>query len=148
MGWHYLSIPKLQRCNRWSWGMDELFHPTFHWACDYLSMLGLKLINVSKRGHLQQTATNKKSRVPALLSWNITYRYFSCDIKVVQLIQCRNTAIEWNWICRIESKGFRDLRNLLKWWPRPAVNGEMNGAVMNQHPKAVVSVVIFTNMDV
>ena len=23
MGWNYLSIPKLQRCNRWSLGMDK-----------------------------------------------------------------------------------------------------------------------------
>ena len=41
-----LSIPKLQRYNRWSLGMDKKFHPTFHWARDYLSMLGLKLIHV------------------------------------------------------------------------------------------------------
>ena len=26
-------------------------HPTLYWACDYLSMLGLKLNHVSKRGH-------------------------------------------------------------------------------------------------
>ena len=51
MGWNYLSIPKLQRCNRWSLGMDKWFHPTLYWACDYLSMLGLKLNHVSKRGH-------------------------------------------------------------------------------------------------
>ena len=50
MGWNYLSIPKLQRCNRWSLGMDKLFHPTHYRACDYLSMLGLKLNHVSKRG--------------------------------------------------------------------------------------------------
>ena len=51
MGWNYLSIPKLQRCNRWSLGMDKLFHRTLYQACDYLSMLGLKLNHVSKRGH-------------------------------------------------------------------------------------------------
>ena len=37
--------------NRWSLGMVRWFHPTLFWACDYLSMLGLKLIHVSKRGH-------------------------------------------------------------------------------------------------
>ena len=51
MGWNYLSIPKLQRCNRWSLGMDKIFYPTLYWACNYLSMLGLKLNHVSKRGH-------------------------------------------------------------------------------------------------
>ena len=50
MGWNYLSISKLQRCNRWSLEMDKLFHHTFYWTCDYLSMLGLKLNHVSKRG--------------------------------------------------------------------------------------------------
>ena len=48
--WNYLSIPKLQRCNRWSLGMDKWFHPTLFWACDYSFMLGLRLNHVSKRG--------------------------------------------------------------------------------------------------
>ena len=30
--------------------MDKHVHPTLYWTCDYLSMLGLKLIHVSKRG--------------------------------------------------------------------------------------------------
>ena len=51
MGWNYLSIPKLQRCNRWSLGMDKSFHPTLYQACNYLSMLWLKLNHVSKWGH-------------------------------------------------------------------------------------------------
>ena len=51
MGWNYLSIPKLQRCNRWSLGMDKLFHPTLYQVYDYLSMLWLKLNHVSKSGH-------------------------------------------------------------------------------------------------
>ena len=49
MGWNYLSIPKLQRCNRWSLGMDKVFHLTLYWTYDYLSMLGFKLNHVSKR---------------------------------------------------------------------------------------------------
>ena len=51
MGWNYLSIPKLQRCNRWSLGMDKLFRRRLYQACNYLSMLGLQLNHVSKRGH-------------------------------------------------------------------------------------------------
>ena len=51
MGWNYLSIPKLQRLHRWSLGMDKLFHPIHYNGCNYLSMLGLKLNHVSKRGH-------------------------------------------------------------------------------------------------
>ena len=29
--------------------MDKSFHPTLYWACYYLSMLGLKVICISKR---------------------------------------------------------------------------------------------------
>ena len=54
MGYNYLSIPKLQRCNRWSLGMDKCFHHTLNWACDYLSMLGLKLNRVRKRGRRRE----------------------------------------------------------------------------------------------
>ena len=43
-----LFISKLQRDNRWSLGMDKLFHLTLNQACDYLSMLELKLNHVSK----------------------------------------------------------------------------------------------------
>ena len=31
--------------------MDKYFHTTLYWACDYLSMLGLKVIHISKSGH-------------------------------------------------------------------------------------------------
>ena len=51
VGWNYLSIPVPQWCNHWSLEIDKLFDPTLHWACDYLSMLGSKLIRVDKRGH-------------------------------------------------------------------------------------------------
>ena len=45
-----LSIAKLQRLHRLSLGMDKWFHPTHYNGCKYLSMLGLKLNHVSKRG--------------------------------------------------------------------------------------------------
>ena len=50
-GWNYLSIPKLQRLHRWCLGMDKLLHPTLYNGGTSLSMLGLKLNNVSKRGY-------------------------------------------------------------------------------------------------
>ena len=31
-------------------GNELVIHPTHYWACDYLSMMGLKLIHVNKRG--------------------------------------------------------------------------------------------------
>ena len=51
MGWNNVSIPKLQRYNRWSLGMDKYFIPHFTWAFNYLSMAGLNIIHVSKSGH-------------------------------------------------------------------------------------------------
>ena len=50
MGWNCFFIPKLQRCNRWSLGMDKSFPAILYWAYDYLSVLVLKLTHVSKRG--------------------------------------------------------------------------------------------------
>ena len=47
---HSQTIPK--RCSRWSFRMDKEFHPTLSWECEYLSVLGLKLIHFSKRGPL------------------------------------------------------------------------------------------------
>ena len=49
MGWNYLSIPKFQLLHPWSLGVDNSFHHTFYWACDYSSMVGLKLIHVNER---------------------------------------------------------------------------------------------------
>ena len=50
MGWNNLSIHKPQLCDHWSLVMDNWFHPTPYSACNYLSMLGLKLTHVDKRG--------------------------------------------------------------------------------------------------
>ena len=35
-GMKFLSIPKLQRLNRWSLGIDKKFHPSLYWACNLL----------------------------------------------------------------------------------------------------------------
>ena len=47
--WDEITYPLLN-FNGTSLGMNKWFHPTFYWACDYLSMLGLKLNHISKRG--------------------------------------------------------------------------------------------------
>ena len=51
MGWNCLTISKLQCLHSWSLGMDKQFHLTHYNGCNYLSILGLKLIHVSKWGH-------------------------------------------------------------------------------------------------
>ena len=50
-GWNDLSILQLQKYNRCSLGMDNYIHPTAYRICYHLSMLGWKLIRVSKRGY-------------------------------------------------------------------------------------------------
>ena len=50
---NYLYIPELQHSGRWIWGKDNKFLHTLQCACDYLSILGLKLIHVSKRDPLR-----------------------------------------------------------------------------------------------
>ena len=48
--------------NRCSMEMDKWLHPTFYWACDYLSMLGLTFNHVNIGHH-----------VSILLSWDMYY---------------------------------------------------------------------------
>ena len=64
--WNYLSIPTLQWLHPWSLEMDKQFHPTLHWACDYLSMLGSRLIHFRKRDpgqYLPPANHNKKQNI-------------------------------------------------------------------------------------
>ena len=52
VGWRYLSIHKLQRFTRWSFGMDKLFYHTLYWPCVYIcwyldwSMLVIRPLNI------------------------------------------------------------------------------------------------------
>ena len=43
--------PKMDKLYCWLLGMDNWFHPTLYNRCAYLSMLGLNLNYVRKRGH-------------------------------------------------------------------------------------------------
>ena len=45
-----------------SLGMDKWFHPTRYNGCNYLSMLGVTLIHVSKRGHMELCERRCKHR--------------------------------------------------------------------------------------
>ena len=49
MGINYVSIPKFQRCSRWSLGMDKYFHPTLYWSW-LIIHAGIQLIHVSEKG--------------------------------------------------------------------------------------------------
>ena len=46
----YHPTSTMQRCNRWSLGMDKQFYPTLYRVCDNLIMLWFKLNHVSKKG--------------------------------------------------------------------------------------------------
>ena len=51
--------------------MDKLFHPTLYNGCNYLSMLGLKLNHVSKRGPLCSSP------------WSLTFSLFFCSATII-----------------------------------------------------------------
>ena len=99
MGWNYISIPKLQRYNRynrWSLGMEKEFHPKLYWACDYLYILELKLKSVSKRGPRSNislsfvTSSNKHLSAFSLLLWIIRiWKYFQNGSFIFQLNQLK-----------------------------------------------------------
>ena len=68
MGWNNLSIPQLHRLDRWRLGMDKYFHPTHYNGCNFSSMLGLKVIHVSKRGPLVALLDRQKWNNAEILS--------------------------------------------------------------------------------
>ena len=70
MGWNNFSILKLQRLYRWSLGMHKLFHPTLYNWCNYLSMLGLKLTHVNKRGPRSSPNMIRLENLDTLLPWS------------------------------------------------------------------------------
>ena len=84
MEWNNLSIPKLQRCSRWIWGMDNLFHPTHCIGYDYLSMLVSKLIYVSKRGPSSQNNPDQIWVWWELVEWLLSYKVRNVKVWDVQ----------------------------------------------------------------
>ena len=67
MGWFYLSIPKLQRCKHWSFGIDKSFHHTLYNGCNYMSMFRLKLTHVSKRVRHHVNSTSAVTKLTELV---------------------------------------------------------------------------------
>ena len=52
--WNEIILPVLNpRCSHWSLGKDMLFHLTLYCACNYFSMLELKLIHLKKSAPIQ-----------------------------------------------------------------------------------------------
>ena len=58
--------------------MDKLFYPSLSWACDYLPMLGLKLIHVSKRCPLYHRPGSSSVQVihDDVIKWKHFPRYW------------------------------------------------------------------------
>ena len=66
----------------WSLGMDKQFHPILHHGWNYLSMLGLNLNHVSKRGHRSQ-----------LLLWMMLFEQQKTNLK--QLTVKKHLSVQW-----------------------------------------------------
>ena len=66
-------------------GMDESFHPTFHNGCNHLSMLGLKLNHVSKKGHIWRQMESSIVVIAASSNWLSTFR---CQAIAGTMNQC------------------------------------------------------------
>ena len=79
--WDEISypIPKLQWLHIWGLAMNMEFRPTINNGCNYLSMLGLQLIHVSKRGSrtLQELQEQRWPRsdpsIPQTRQWEFNY---------------------------------------------------------------------------
>ena len=77
VGWNYVSIPKLQRCNR----RCLRFHRTFYGARDYLSRLGFKVNNVCIRDHFGSRSCSFKS-----ITINIMFCHMTMDARKLSLV--------------------------------------------------------------
>ena len=106
MGWNYFSIPKLQRLHRWSLGMDKWFHPTHYDGCNYLSMLGLKLVKAAPDAGTSVRKPNRYSNESS--AEYPTLNYQSChnispsagcgwSLSLVQQIVIPGNNERWKW---------------------------------------------------
>ena len=64
-------FPDFNGANVEVWEWDKLFHTTLHCTRDYLSMLGLRLIHVSKRGPWWNVIGYFETCHPYILKWLI-----------------------------------------------------------------------------
>ena len=72
---------------------NKEFHPTLYWACDYLSMLGLKLIHVSKRAprnkmlnsilYKKTCATHNYDVQNVSVNWNSVFSWWRHDMEML-----------------------------------------------------------------
>ena len=129
MRWIYLSIPNFNLCTRWSLGMDKLFHRTLYNGCDYISMLGLKLIHFCKRGPSSTFLNTKITRMQvAGVQWPVTVQSSLCLV-YTQLIwngtnPCNAIFIAFKlaqmWLCEFTHFKYQyiidyDWRKVLIW---------------------------------
>ena len=95
--------------------MDKWFDPTLYWACDYLSMLGLKLTHVSKRGYwaqlgvvwrlkcLEKISKSPTTGTPIARSWGWDMGYIlwvktsSSNVSVQKRATARHDSTRFTW---------------------------------------------------
>ena len=70
--WDEKLLIHSQTLTPWSLWMGNWLYPTLYWACDYLYMLRLKLIYVSKNGPRTQCVMSvSTSLLPQLNEWSL-----------------------------------------------------------------------------
>ena len=116
------------------------FHPTLYWACDYLSMLGLKVNHVSKRGPLVyhmswkprghwkslERAIFGQVCTPNVSGWFVVSLISSIkcingtEIKKIKTILFSSCFLWWQcfgvWVMELEILWI-NFYGILPWWP-------------------------------
>ena len=131
MVWNY--IPKLQRFHSWSLGIDKQFHPTIYDWCNYLSMLGLKLFHVSKRGHRGPFYWH---RLTEIMTWMSNYvRSFIVSLSLIQWIaklarsckeQCLPSPSDLRWFRLLLIGNYVCWRSAITQWESNSNNARNN----------------------
>ena len=73
MGWNFWPIPKIQRLHRWSLEIDKLSHSRLYNVCNHLSMMGLKLNHIIKRGSCNKPHDQRKAYYTVHIVLNFDY---------------------------------------------------------------------------
>ena len=136
MRWNYVSIPKLQRCNRWSLGMDKYLHTTLYNGCNYLSMLGLKLNHVSKRGPCGLWATRKSAGLNLTITVKKTIAFLSIgEHKGQASVKAEQNT---NWKNCLQNRIYLHGEPLLSN-DFPIIADEIDDIIMQHHGKRAVN---------
>ena len=104
--------------HRWSVWMDKKFQTTLNWACDHLSMPGLNLIYVSKRGHWAAFKPCSEVRIKSMMRWytyGINYIFVQYACHQSKCHACKTSFVANAYLSRALQNDYFTTCTTIKW---------------------------------